>query len=53
MYIEQFIVMLLDCLAMGIGVTCEVKGNVIMLPCEAFVNAIEMEIQFRQSKNGF
>lgn len=50
MYVEQFIVMLLGCLAMGIGVTCEVKGNVIMLPCEAFVNAIVVRWKFNFGK---
>lgn len=50
MYIEQFIVMLLGCLAMGIGVTCEVKGNVIMLPCEAFVNSIVVRWKFNFGK---
>lgn len=50
MYIEQFIVMLLGCLAMGIGVTLEVKGNVIMLPCEAFVNSIVIKWKFNFGK---
>lgn len=47
LYAEQVVVLLLGCLAMGIGVTLEVKGGVIMLPCEAFVNTVCTRWHFR------
>lgn len=46
-YAAQFVVLLLGCLSMGIGVTLEVKGGVIMLPCEAFVNTVCTVWHFR------
>ena len=37
---EEWLVMILGCLTMGIGVTLEVKGGVIMMPFEAFINMV-------------
>lgn len=37
---QQWALMLLACLTMGVGVALEVKGHVIMLPFEAFVNTV-------------
>lgn len=37
---EEWLVMILGCLTMGVGVTLEVKGGVIMMPFEAFINMV-------------
>ena len=39
-YYQHLIVLLLGCLSMGIGVTCELLGRVVMLPGEGLVYAI-------------
>ncbi len=39
-YVLRFIVLLAGCLAMGIGVTCELVGKVVMLPGEGAVKVI-------------
>lgn len=39
-YYQHIIVLLLGCLSMGIGVTCQLLGRVVMLPGEGLVNAI-------------
>jgi uncharacterized membrane protein YczE len=39
-YIMQFVSLLVGCLILGFGVYLEVLANVVMLPGEAFVNAI-------------
>lgn len=40
LYYEHLIVLFLGCLSMGIGVTCQLVGRVVMLPGEGLVNAI-------------
>ena len=39
-YYQHIIVLLCGCLSMGIGVTCQLLGRVVMLPGEGLVNAI-------------
>ncbi|WP_196592215.1 YczE/YyaS/YitT family protein [Pectinatus frisingensis] len=39
-YMLYLMVLLLGCLSMGIGITCEILGRVVMLPGEGIVNAI-------------
>ena len=46
LYYEHLIVLFFGCLSMGIGVTCELLGKVVMLPGEGLVNAIATNWNF-------
>ena len=39
-YYQHIFVLLIGCICMGIGVTCQLLGRVVMLPGEGLVNAI-------------
>ena len=39
-YYQHILVLLIGCVCMGIGVTCQLLGRVVMLPGEGLVNAI-------------
>lgn len=39
-YYQHILVLLIGCICMGIGVTCQLLGRVVMLPGEGLVNAI-------------
>ena len=45
-YIIHLMVLLLGCLSMGVGITCELLGKVVMLPGEGIVNAIAVNWHF-------
>ncbi len=46
LYIIHLLVLLSGCLSMGIGITCELLGKVVMLPGEGIVNAIATNWHF-------
>lgn len=54
-YYQHIIVLLLGCLSMGIGVTCQLLGRVVMLPGEGLVNAIatHWNLDFGKTKVAF
>ena len=39
-YYQHILVLLIGCICMGLGVTCQLLGRVVMLPGEGLVNAI-------------
>lgn len=45
-YPEHIAVLACGCIAMGIGVTCQLLGRVVMLPGEGLVNAIAVHWNF-------
>lgn len=45
-YPEHIAVLACGCIAMGIGVTCQLLGRVVMLPGEGLVNAIAVHWHF-------
>lgn len=54
-YYQHILVLLIGCVAMGIGVTCQLLGRVVMLPGEGLVNAIatRWNLDFGKTKVAF
>ena len=52
LYFQHLLVLFAGCLSMGIGVTCQLLGRVVMLPGEGLVNAIatHWKINFGNTK---
>lgn len=46
LYYQHLLVLFVGCLSMGIGVTCQLLGRVVMLPGEGLVNAIATHWKF-------
>ena len=46
LYYQHLLILFAGCLSMGIGVTCQLLGRVVMLPGEGLVNAIATHWKF-------